>query len=186
VTHAKQSAKIDKLMAEQLECPMTDETYERLRSKLTLDPLDLDQELIELPMLIMEAAELTANRVTDRDRAKNELDVAMAQAADHLRRTPVTDGKGGTKVRSEAQIETEIPLYDNVQSAVTKLEDAKLELALWQALCDSLRAKRDSLKLFADLTISGYLSPNTALSERKTEIRTGSSYQPRRRIKQPA
>lgn len=165
---------------------MTDEIYERLRSKLKLDPLDLDQELIELPLLIQEAAELTAHRVTSRDRAKNALDVAMAQAADHLRRAPVADGKGGTKLRSEAQIETEIPLYDNVQEAITKMEDAKLELALWQALCDALRAKRDSLKLYADLTISGYLSPNVALSERKTEIRSSSSYQPRRRINSAA
>jgi hypothetical protein len=153
--------------------------YEQLQKKLVLDPMELDQELIELPMLIMEANEQCAHCLSARDRAKNDLDLAMAEAADDLRSQTVSDGKGGFKVRSEAQITTEIALYKSVQEAQRVVESAKLDLALWQALCDSFRTKRDSLKIFSDLTISGYLSPNAALTQRRTEIRNAEP--PRRR-----
>lgn len=150
------------------------ESYERLKRKLALDPMELDQELIELPGLILEASECTADALASRDRAKNELDLAMAEAADHLRRQPVSDGKGGTKTRSEAQITTEVPLFESVVKATTELEFAKHSLALWQAMVDAMRAKKDALKTFSDLTISGYLSPNAALDHRRAEIRHAS------------
>src|SRR5690348_14000119 len=70
-----------------LEEEMTN-TYELLQSKLTLDPLDFDHELVELPLLIMRAGEETAKAVARRDRAKNALDLAIAEASDHLRRQP--------------------------------------------------------------------------------------------------
>lgn len=149
--------------------------YERLRLKLIFDPLDIDQELIELPMLMIEAAEYTSDALSERDRCKNELDLVQSETADALRTRPVTDGKGGMKTRSEAQIETEVPLFQSVQDAVAKLEQAKHRLALWQALVDALRAKRDSLKIYADLTISGYLTPNSAIDKRKADIRNASN-----------
>lgn len=154
------------------------EDYDRLKKKLTFDPLDFDQELIELPLLIMEASELAAEYIARRDRAKNDLDLVMAEAAYNLRSNAIADSKGNPKQRSEAQIETEIPLYKSVQQAQKDLEDAKLALALWQALCDALRAKRDAIKVYADLTISGYLSPNLAQDQRRAEMRAV----PRRRV----
>lgn len=156
-------------------------SYQRLRKKLTLDPLELDQELIELPMLVMEAAEEAAEALSKRDRAKNGLDIAMAVAADHLRREPILDAKGGVKTRSEAQIATEVALYESVQNAQEDVEDTKLNLALWQALVNALQTKRDSLKKYSDLTLAGFLSPNAALDQRRTDIRAASEATPRRR-----
>ena len=154
---------------------MTNEVYERLKTKLELDPLELDQELIELPMLIMECAEYTSEKLAQRDRCKNALDLAMAEASDGLRTELTIDVKGNNKQRSEAQISSEVFLDEGVQRSLTDLEQSKYELALWQALMDSLKAKRDSLKIFSELTISGYLSPNVALDNRRAEIRAASS-----------
>lgn len=158
------------------------ETFERIQRRLTFDPLEIDQELIELPMLIMEASEQTAHCLSARDRAKNDVDLAIAEASDHLRQQTTTDGKGGQKLRSEAQIETEVPMYQSVQDTQRTLEQAKLDLALWMALCDSLRTKRDSLKVYSDLVISGYLTPNAALNQRRSEIRNAAEPVRRRNI----
>ncbi len=146
---------------------MTNEVYERLKTKLVLDPLELDQELIELPMLIMECAEYTSEKLAQRDRCKNALDLAMAEASDGLRTELTIDVKGNNKQRSEAQISSEVFLDEGVQRSLTDLEQS--------ALMDSLKAKRDSLKIFSELTISGYLSPNVALDNRRAEIRAASS-----------
>jgi hypothetical protein len=150
-----------------MEGTVTNEVYERLKTKLVLDPLELDQELIELPMLIMECAEYTSEKLAQRDRCKNALDLAMAEASDGLRTELTIDVKGNNKQRSEAQISSEVFLDEGVQRSLTDLEQS--------ALMDSLKAKRDSLKIFSELTISGYLSPNVALDNRRAEIRAASS-----------
>lgn len=153
---------------------MTDEVYDRLKRKLEIDALSLDQELIELPVLILECSEYSSEKLAQRDRAKNELDLAMAETADMLRSNWTVDAKGSQKQRSEAQIASELALSKTVQAAQINLEEAKFELALWQSMVDSLRAKRDSLRIIAELTISGYLSPNSILKDRQTEIRQAS------------
>jgi len=149
--------------------------FEGLKRRLTIDPMELDQELIQLPMLTMEVMEITTDKLLERDQAKVALDLAMAEAADDLRGKLITDGKGNAKVRSEAQIDTEVAMYGTVQAAQERLEQAKHSLAMWQALADAVRTKRDSLKIYADLTISGYLSPNYAYDQRKVEIRNASN-----------
>lgn len=161
---------------------MADDVYQRLKSKLVFDPLEIDQELIELPMIIMDAAEETAERLSARDRAKNALDLASAEASDELRRTDILDAKGNPKIRSEAQILTEVPLNKNVQGCLIELENAKYDLALWHSLIDALKAKRDAMKVYADLTISGYLSPSSALNNRRADIRNAGSGTRRRPI----
>lgn len=161
---------------------MTTPAYDRLQDLLPFDPLEFDRELIELPMMLLEATQEATMRAADRDVAKNELDVVLATAANQLRSTLINDAKGAPKQRSEAQIESEVPLFDTVQKAQTKLERAKYELALWQAMVDAIKAKRDTIKVFADLTISGYLSPNVALDQRKADIRAASSASRRRPI----
>jgi hypothetical protein len=157
------------------------ETYERLRTKLVFDPMCLDEELIELPMLIMDASELAAEKLAEHDRKKNAHDVTTAEASDDLRSEMISDAKGNDKKRSEAQITSEVFLHISVQESLAALEVAKYELALAQALVNSMRAKKDSLKTFAELTISGYLSPNSVLTDRRSEMRTASNNVVRRR-----
>lgn len=160
---------------------MQDELYIRLTNKLTFDPLEFDRELIELPGLMLDATEACSFMLSERDRAKNSLDITIAEAANELRSNPTTDVKGAAKQRSEAQIESEVCLYESVQKAQITLEKSKHSLALWQAMVDAVKTKRDSMRVFSDLTISGYLSPNHALDNRKAEIRAAST-SPRRRI----
>lgn len=157
------------------------ETYERIKAKLQFDPLDFDQQLIELPMLVLDAAEMATLYAGERDKAKGALDLAMAQAADQLRTNTIIDAKGNPKIRAEAQIESELPLYENVQEAQQKFDECKYRLALSQNLVDALKVKRDAMKVYAELTISGYLSPNAALNDRRSEIRAASNSTMRRR-----
>jgi hypothetical protein len=150
-----------------------DKLYVRLKSRLTIDTMQLDQELIELPQMLSDAGEATAYCIAARDVAKNELDINMSIAADRLRQQPITDSDGKEKRRSEKQIETEIMSIQIVKDAHHRLEEAKLDLALWQSLVDGIRAKQSSIKTVSDLMISGYLAPSSITANRRAELRGG-------------
>lgn len=148
---------------------MTDDAeriYQRLRARLAIDPMALDDELVELPGLIIEAGEQTALAINRRDIAKSDLDLAFSEGAAMIRASGEKEGKKP----AEKQIESEVPRGRKYRAALKRWEDAKLECGCWMALVEALRAKGSSLKTTAELTLGGYLAPNAVYHQRREDM----------------
>lgn len=139
--------------------------YAAFYKRLSIDEMRLDTELIEMPQLMQDVNEETAHAVFVRDIAKHDLDLRYAEAAYDLRQQGVNAGKKP----AEAQIESEVPLDQRVQDAAVAHEDAKYDLARWQALTDAMRTKAHSLRMICELVVAGYLTPNALLNKRERE-----------------
>lgn len=127
--------------------------YARLRAAVIINPLDLDNEWTNLPMLVMEAGEFCAIAIKRRDAAKGELADASNASAAKLR-SVLVDGKK----RSEAQIESEKMLAPAVVDAQLRFEQRKSDVDRWAALVEALRVKQSSLKHISELIVAGYLT----------------------------
>ena len=146
--------------------------WDRLNARLSTNMLRLDQELTEMPMLVMDATEAAAFAYSARDMAQHDLAVAEASAAAKLREIPAGENRDGTpKMRSETQIASELSSQRPVKEARTKVEEAKLDASLWSALVDALRTKSKSLDRVSDLMIAGYLTPDSIGAVRSAEMR---------------
>lgn len=140
-----------------------EEDYMRLRARLIIDPLMLDDELIHMPMLIMEASEHAMNAIHKRDEAKAVLEWTRANVAASLR--------ADTSVkRTDASVAADIQLDADYGRAQDELLAWGHDASLWQALVDALREKSRSLNKTADLMLSGYLTPSAAQAERRGAI----------------
>lgn len=144
--------------------------YRRLRGRLSINPMALDEELIDMPQLVQEAAEYTAEALQVRDNCKNRLDFITAQVGARLREVPVSEDGGKPKARTEGAVAEQRLLDDGVQEAIAELEMCKYDLALWQGLHDGLKEKSSSLKRIAELTVAGYLTPGQVYQNRREEL----------------
>lgn len=148
--------------------------YNRLKARLGINPLALDDELMGMPQLVIDVGEQLADCLSARDIAANELKVAAAEAAARLRNIPVVseNAKGDTveKTRSEAQIDSELPMQKPVKQATLVLEDAKYDVAMWQTLMDAARTKSMSLHKVAELTLAGYMTPDAAYHTQRAKL----------------
>lgn len=144
--------------------------YDELKTKLFTDPMRLDEELVQHPMLLMEAIEFTTISMRVRDAAKNDLDTVTAEATVRLRQ-PERDGK----MPSEAKISSLVPLDPFLAAARDEYEEAKADCALWSGLVDAFRQKGSSLKHYAELTVAGFLAPNTVRRQEMAEKRKPSN-----------
>lgn len=148
--------------------------YDRLKARLAINPLALDEELINMPQLVIDIGEQVAECLSFRDGAKNDLDIAVAEAAANLRAIPIegenAKGEPVSKVRSEKQIEAEMPMQKTVKGATAALEDAKYDLAMWQTLMDAARTKSHTTQKVADLTLAGYLTPDAAYHKQRDRL----------------
>lgn len=144
-----------------------EEAYNRLRGRLALNPMALDEELQEMPQLVQEAAEMCANATLMRDNCKNRLDFELARVGARLREVPVSDDGKAPKARTEGAIAEQRLQDDGVQEILSELEDCKYDLALWSGIFDGLKEKSNSLKHIAQLTISGFLTPAEVYRNRR-------------------
>lgn len=142
-----------------------EEHYERLRQALRIDPMRIDEDLIELPPLLQEAGEFTAEAARARDRAEFNLKTTLAEVADAIRTDP-----DRPKQPSEAEIDKRLPMDKEVIDAQEKLVTAKYEFSMWMSVVEGLRSKGDSLKTTANLIVSGYVSSGAAYSDRRREL----------------
>jgi hypothetical protein len=148
-----------------------EEEYRRLRGKLTINPMQLDQEWIEMPQLVQDATEYAMSAVQMRDSAKSILAFREAEAANTLRNRMVVSGKGGEpKQRTESQINSEVPLDDAVQQAQADFIDCKYDADLWMGLVDSLREKSRALKTMSELMVTGFLTPAGMVTNARVAI----------------
>lgn len=137
--------------------------YARLRPRLMIDKLSLDDELIDMPTLLHEALEAAANATTMRDEAKRELDYISADVGMTLRNQT-------EKKPTEGQVSQLVTLDQDVVTAVQKFDDAKSNLAFWQTMVNGLEAKQTSLKGLVQLASLGYFTVNSAIEERRAEL----------------
>ena len=140
--------------------------YLRYRNMLFIDQMRLTEQLMELPTLLMDVGEYCAEAIAARDYASNYLKEEVSRSSAYLRSLV----RETNKLPSETLIASEVFSLPTVINATARLEDAKRDAGYWSALMDSARSKSSSLKVIADLTITGYLSPSTAYANRKTEM----------------
>jgi len=144
--------------------------YERLKRSLPLDQLRIDEEIMELPMLMQEAAELAASLREEERTAIHDYEIAKSEAAQRLRST--TDEKG--KAPSEASISSRLNAEVDVQNARRDVEQTKYDADVATALASNLHEKRYTLLKFADMMLAGFITPTSinrderaALAEQK-------------------
>ena len=146
--------------------------YERLNKCLRIDTSRLDDALIEMPELIRDAGEGTAQAIGERDRAEHDYDLAKAHASDRLRTTPAhNEEKGRDEMRSEVRIKSELDMQPEVIKALRNYETAKFHASLWLTLTEALRTKSESLGRICGLINSGYMTPNAVYANRRSELR---------------
>ena len=145
-----------------------EEDYVRLRDGLKkgIDELRLDDELLRQPASMQEVAEHCAGAVRDRDICKHDLILAEAEEANKLRR--LTDDND--KPFSEARVNRELPLTKSVQKATAVMEDAEHSVRIWSALTGAYSDLGSAIRRIADLTTAGYLTPSSAMRDRRDDI----------------
>ncbi len=140
--------------------------YNSLKIHLRIDVMAMDDELIQHPSRLQEVCEIAADALQLRDAFKHQVEIETAEAARRLR-VPDADGK----VPAENKIASQVLLDKKVEVASAELEEANHDLRYWQSLVDSFKEKGSSLKRIAELTIAGYLAPNSVRRSEVSEIR---------------
>lgn len=141
--------------------------YLWLKSKTQIDMLDLDNELMEIPVLIQEASENVAIAMEIRETSKSDLDVQIARSADAIRKTPLESGKAP----SETAIDKMVSLTKEYQDKLALLSSARLDAGLWQSITESLRTKSSALRTIADLVSAGWLTTDHVIKNRRRDMR---------------
>lgn len=140
--------------------------YKRLRARLGVDTLRLSEELERNPDLVQEIGEHLAMAISRRDDKAIELKEVKSLAGSELR---YAEGKK----LAEAQVTAELDGHADVMEATRRHEAAKLDASLWGTLMDSAKTKTSSLKHISELTVSGWLTPNSHYEGRKKEVGKG-------------
>lgn len=148
--------------------------YVDLRNALQIDPNALDEQLVNIAMQQMSAAEYTALAATQKTQAEFGYSQTIADVSANLRGQLGTDGKP----RSEASIKSEIPLYDEVINAHTAMVDAEHEYSLWRGLSDAIRAKHSAIRTITDLIAAGYMTSTSIRLKQREEIHQYRQQQP--------
>lgn len=138
---------------------------EESQSVVLIDEANLDRECIKLPNQYLQAAHKAADAKRDEDERKNQLEVIDAELSKEIRANPETYGL--EKV-TEASIASVILTQPRYQKALTRLNNAKHEAALAQAVVWALEHKKRTLTLLVELHGMGYFA-NPKVSERGRE-----------------
>lgn len=138
-----------------------------LKTQLSLDLMDMDEEVMRMGVLLQEAGEAVALANEIRDSTKDDLERVKAQVGEYLRNEPYKD-----KQRSESMIDSQIPTYQDYKDAQIKLGSARLDAALWATVMEALRTKSMQIRVAADLLNSGFLQKDHIIAKRRREIRT--------------
>jgi len=154
-------------MGEDQEPTFKTEKYRWLKQRIGLDLLFIDQDIMELPILLQEAGEITATALERRESAKADLETQEAVVANRLRR----DEYNGKK--SETAIASLVPLDEDYQRIQKDLSEARLDASLWTGMVDSIRTKSTMIKVAVDLLIAGYITQSSLQGKRRADLRGG-------------
>lgn len=145
---------------------MDEDVYERLRQYVGIDVLNIEGGFITTPMVLLQAGELASKALGIRDRAKQQLELAEAHAAQAIRSVPVQG-----KEPSQNRIDSMVPLDDDVQTAKTAYNQAAEHARTWENLHDSLKTQSMLMHKVADLTTTGYFNPKVLNDKAREAIR---------------
>jgi hypothetical protein len=143
--------------------PLKPDYYRRIRQRVLFDSLQIDDELIQTPMLILEAMEITAEAAHAVDKAKAKLEEVKAEANLSIRDEYV---KKNFKI-TESGVNAEISLTEFVIEAESELRNWQLQLSHWQGLVTALRAKAKAMEFYSQLILSGYITSNSSPQRRR-------------------
>jgi hypothetical protein len=136
--------------------------YNALCARLGLDLEDLDNELMKMPPLVQEAAELAAIAMNDENACHLALDIIKAEVGLQLRQEQ-------EKI-TEAAIERLLPLSVEVQEARSNYNHAKTYAGLCGDLVRSLRTKSSLLQKACEMTVAGFITPSAAYERRRAAM----------------
>lgn len=142
--------------------------YRWLRQRSSLDLMEIDQELQELPILVQECGERVALAIEIRDSAKEELEKTKSEVAEAMR---IESAKSG-KEFSESKIDSKLPSNSIVEAKRAELSIARLDAALWSNLNQAIQAKQYLIRTAAELIVSGYISKDFIVDKRRKELRS--------------
>jgi len=138
------------------------EEYQALYAQLDVDPMEMDNQLARMPHLVQDASELATEAENAMNEASLAYDVVKAEIAEALR-------SHNEKI-TEASIERNLPLYEEIQNARRTLNQAKTYMRLCEDLVRALRIKSQHVLKTADMIMSGYMTPSAAYERRRDEI----------------
>ena len=143
--------------------PREEDAYINLKQHLALDLLNIDEHLMRLPMLQMEASEYASDAARFAGEYAAILRNVTSEAAQALR-------SSGEKKPSEAEINSRILTDEVVMNATADLAAAEYDKDRWRALVDSFKSKMSAMRISGELIVAGYLAPRAVVSTGRESI----------------
>jgi hypothetical protein len=159
----------------------TNDGIEGAQSVVEIDKLNLDRECIRLPSDYLKYANLSADLKFRVDQLKAELDALEADLGKQIRSNPA---EFGLEKVTESAIGAVVITQESYRGKLIKLQRARHQQDLAQAVVWALEHKKRSLTLLVELHGLGYFA-NPKLSERgkaAVEEMTKNKVRPRRRF----
>jgi hypothetical protein len=148
-----------------------EQQYRELKARLVIDILQIDQELIRLPPDTQEVAEYCAQALQLRDACAHALELDKALAGTRMREAE--------EQIAQNRVQAQIPLDNRVQISQQALDEAKFDVALWQALLKAYEEKGSSLRRICDMMLAGFLTPSSIQADARAQIRAASKSKPK-------
>lgn len=142
-----------------------EDAYARLRRMLRIDHTRIDEEIMELPMLLQDAAELAAKLGEAERIVAHDYEITKAEVAAEMRR--VLDGG---KPPSEASIASALNGDERVQAARREVELARRDTEIAKALAGNMHEKSSLIRKTADLMLAGYITPASIVDRNRQEL----------------
>ena len=137
-----------------------------LTAAIAIDKMALDDELIQTPTFIQEAAEIAAEANAMAEHATKLYKEEQAAASLFVRERATAE-----KARiTEGGVDAEVTLDNKVMTACRRAEAANWEMARWQGVVTALRAKARAMETYSQLIIAGYATRDSAQLERRRAI----------------
>lgn len=131
-------------------------TIEHLIARLPIDKHDLDNELVQQPVLYHTVADKLAVATDDQIRAKDALEQTEATADRHIRAAADADGKKLT----ESAVKAQLAVNPAVIGATDNLREATSEVAKLAALRESYAQRSYMVRELCNLFTAGYWQTN--------------------------
>jgi len=122
---------------------------------LSIDRDRLDEEWVNQPRLYYKYAEMLADARLKHDTRKNQLELVRAELSNKIRKKP--EEYGLDKI-TESVVEGTIILQEEYQDVVNKVNKAKHQMEVIQAVVVALDHKKKALEKLVDLEFQNYHS----------------------------
>lgn len=143
-----------------------------LKDEVRLDITKLDQHALDQPALYEEWGSKWAEACFERDKCKERLAAAKAEADDEIRRTPANFGWDQTKSPTEAWVASQIIGHKKVKEATDELLTAQYNVNMMTIAKEALDHRRKSLEILTDLYKNSYFVARSRTNENYVSQKT--------------